>query len=212
VTAYGAFANGGAVVEPRFVHHVEDRTGHTVWTPPGQPPTLVIDPRVAFIVRDIMKDVTERGSGTQARRAVPEGIPVAGKTGTTNDNVDVWFVGMTPELVAGVWLGFDKPKTIASGAVGGGLAAPIWGQMIGRYYAGRSTSGWGPPPEGLVYAELDRETAALATPLTPPERRYIEYFLPGTEPLELRNNPWKVPQWGPLLMPTTRAPSGTPKH
>ena len=92
-------------------------------------------------------------------------MPVAGKTGTTNDNVDVWFVGMTPELVAGVWLGFDKPKTIASGAVGGGLAAPIWGQMIGRYYAGRSTTGWGPPPDGLVYAELDRDTGLLATPI-----------------------------------------------
>ena len=72
---------------------------------------------------------------------------------------------MTPELVAGVWLGFDKPKTIAAGAVGGGLAAPIWGQMIGRYYASHSTNGWGPPPDGLVYAELDRDTGLLATPI-----------------------------------------------
>src|SRR4029079_5240531 len=106
----------------------------------------------------------------------------------------------------------DRAKTIAKGAVGGLLAAPIWGQMMGQYYAGRSSSGWGPPPEGLVYAELDRDSGGLATPLTSPERRYIEYFLPGTEPLELRNNPWKVPQWGPLLMPAVRAPNGIPKH
>jgi penicillin-binding protein 1A len=202
VAAYTAFANNGAVVQPRFISRIDDLGGRTVFSRPPSTPQQVLDPRVAFIMRDIMRDVAERGSGTQARKAVPEGVPVAGKTGTTNDNVDVWFVGMTPELVAGVWLGFDRPKTIASGAVGGGLAAPIWGQMVGRYYAGRSTSGWGPPPDGLVYAELDRDTGLLATPLTSPEKRYMEYFLPGTEPVELRNNPWKVPQWGPLFMPT----------
>jgi penicillin-binding protein 1A len=201
VAAYTAFANNGAVVQPRFITRIDDAAGRVVLSRPPSTPQQVIDPRVAFIMRDILKDVVERGSGTQARKAVPDGIPVAGKTGTTNDNVDVWFVGMTPELVAGVWLGFDRPKTITSGAVGGALAAPIWGQMIGRYYAGRSTSGWGAPPEGLVYAELDRGTAQLATPATLPENRYAEYFIPGTEPLSLRNNPWKVPQWGPLFVP-----------
>jgi penicillin-binding protein 2D len=211
VAAYTAFANNGAVVQPRFISRIDDLAGRTVFSRPPSTPQQVLDPRVAFIMRDMMRDVAERGSGTQARKAVPESVPVAGKTGTTNDNVDVWFVGMTPEIVAGVWLGFDRPKTIARGAVGGGLAAPIWGQMVGRYYAGRSTSGWGPPPDGLIYAELDRDTGALATPLTSPERRYIEYFLPGTEPLELRNNPWKVPQWGPLLMPASRTPMGAPK-
>ena len=141
---------------------------------------------------------------------MPEEIPIAGKTGTTNDNRDVWFVGMTPEIVAGVWLGFDKPKTIMPGAVGGGLAAPIWGQMIGRYYAGRTTSGWGTPPEGLVYAELDRDSGMLSTPTTPWDKRYVEYFLPGTEPAALRNNPWKTPQWGPLFVPpkTNASPPG----
>ena len=211
VAAYTAFANNGAVVQPRFISRIDDLNGRTVFARPPSTPQQVLDPRVAYIMRDMMRDVAERGSGTQARKAVPDGVPVAGKTGTTNDNVDVWFVGMTPEIVAGVWLGFDRPKTIASGAVGGGLAAPIWGQMIGRYYASRSTTGWGPPPDGLVYAELDRDTGLLATPLTSPEKRYMEYFLPGTEPVELRNNPWKVPQWGPLFMPT-RSPAGIPKH
>ena len=99
----------------------------------------------------------QRNAGAQARFPTTFRSPARRARRTTT--VDVWFVGMTPDIVAGVWLGFDKPKTIAKGAVGGGLAAPIWGQMIGRYYAGRSTSGWGPPPDGLVYAELDRTTA-----------------------------------------------------
>jgi penicillin-binding protein 1A len=209
VAAYTAFANNGMVVQPRFITRIDDLAGKTIYARPPSTPQQILDPRVAFIMRDMMRDVAERGSGTQARRAVPDGVPVAGKTGTTNDNVDVWFVGMTPELVAGVWLGFDKPKTIASGAVGGGLAAPIWGQMIGRYYANHSTAGWGPPPDGLVFAEVDRSTANLATPMTPPDQKYTEYFLPGTEPLELRNNPWRMPQWGPLYQPPTR---GNPKH
>ncbi len=201
VAAYTAFANNGAVVQPRFVTRIDDAAGRAIYARPPSTPQQVLDPRVAFIVRDMMRDVTERGSGTAARRAVPRSIPIAGKTGTTNDNVDVWFLGMTPEIVAGVWLGFDRPKTIASGAVGGLLAAPIWGEMIGKYYAGRASSGWGPPPDGLVYAEIDRDSAGLATPLTPPDKRYVEYFLPGTEPPELRNNPWKVPRWGPLFVP-----------
>jgi penicillin-binding protein 1A len=201
VAAYTAFANNGAVVQPRFVTRIDDVAGRAIYARPPSTPQQVLDPRVAFIVRDMMRDVTERGSGTAARRAVPRSIPIAGKTGTTNDNVDVWFLGMTPEIVAGVWLGFDRPKTIASGAVGGLLAAPIWGEMIGKYYAGRTSSGWGPPPDGLVYAEIDRDSASLATPFTPPDKRYVEYFLPGTEPPELRDNPWKVPRWGPLFVP-----------
>jgi penicillin-binding protein 1A len=194
-------------VQPRFITKVEDVNGRTVYARPPSTPQQVLDPRVAFIMRDMMRDVAERGSGTAARRAVPDNVPVAGKTGTTNDNVDVWFVGMTPEIVAGVWLGFDRPKTIAKGAVGGLLAAPIWGQMIGQYYAGRTSSGWGAPPDGIVYAELDRDTGLPATAGTMPDRRYTEFFLPGTEPVELRNDPWKVPRWGPLFTPIrTSAP------
>ena len=201
VAAYTAFANNGAVVQPRFVTRIDDLSGHTIYQRPPSTPQQVLDPRVALIVRDMMKDVAERGSGAAARRAVPERVPIAGKTGTTNDNVDVWFVGMTPDIVAGVWLGFDKPKTITSGAVGGGLAAPIWGQMIGRYYADHAAGTWGPPPDGLAYAELDRETGTIAQVSTPPDERYVEYFIPGTEPADLKNNPWTVPQWGPMMVP-----------
>jgi penicillin-binding protein 1A len=204
VAAYTAFANNGQVVQPRLITRIDDLSGRAVYSRPPSTPQQVLDPRVAFIMRDMLRDVAEKGSGTRARQAVPDNVPVAGKTGTTNDNVDVWFVGMTPEIVAGVWLGFDRKKTIMSGAVGGALAAPIWGDMIGKYYGGRSSAGWGPPPDGLSYAELDRDTGGLATPMTPPEKRYTEYFIPGTEPAEIRLDPSRVPQWGPLFVPPPR--------
>ncbi len=199
VSAYTAFANLGTAVEPRFIQRIEDRTGRTVWTAPPQIPELVIDPRVAFIVRNMMRDVVEEGTATAVRRYVPESIPVAGMTGTTNDNTDVWFVGMTPDIVAGVWLGFDRPKMIATGAGGGSFAAPIWGKMIGSYYEGRDTREW-VVPGGLVVAELDEATGALASDSTPAEQRYAEYFLPGTEPAVLRLDPWFIFEMGPLVM------------
>jgi penicillin-binding protein 1A len=144
-----------------------------------------LDPRVAYIVRDILREATDRGSGAAARHIVPPHIAIAGKTGTSNDNVDVWFVGMTPTLVAGVWLGFDKPRTIMPGVGGGALAAPIWAHMVRRYYGSRSAGDWALPPD-LPYAEMDRSTGAMTDADTPPERRYLEYFLPGTEPPLIR--------------------------
>jgi penicillin-binding protein 1A len=197
VAAYSAFATLGVAVEPRFITRIEDRVGRTVWSPSPSPPALAIDPRVAFIVRDMMREAVDRGTGASVRRVVDPRVPVAGKTGTTNDNTDVWFVGMTPELVAGVWLGFDRPRPIAQGAGGGSYAAPIFGQMIARYYEGRAVGTWA-PPAGLIAAELDRDTGLLADAFTPPERRYTEYFLEGTEPPELRPSPWMVFQHGPL--------------
>jgi penicillin-binding protein 1A len=132
------------------------------------------------------------------RRYVPERIPVAGKTGTTNDNTDAWFIGMTPDIVAGVWLGFDRPKSITSAATGGGHAAPIWGEMMGRFYENRETTPW-TAPGGLIAADLDRETGAIADETTPVERRYTEYFLEGTEPMELRPSVWKLFKVGPII-------------
>jgi penicillin-binding protein 1A len=198
VAAYTVFANLGAHVDPRFIYRIEDRTGAAVFTNPANPPRLVIDPKVAFIVRDMMREVVERGTATSIRRYLPASVPVAGKTGTTNDNSDVWFVGMTPEIVAGVWLGFDKPKMITSGAAGGTLAAPIFGKMMAEYYGSRTPSEWN-PPAGLVAAQLDRITGQLADSTTPPDRRYLEYFLAGTEPLPLRVNGWQLFKNGPIM-------------
>jgi penicillin-binding protein 1A len=198
VAAYTVFANLGARVDPRFIHRVEDRTGRAVYSR-SESARQVIDARTAFIMRDMMREVVERGTATSVRRFLPATIPVAGKTGTTNDNTDVWFVGLTPDLVAGVWIGFDRPKTITPGAAGGTLAAPIFGRMLADYYASRApTLAW-LPPEGLVTAELDRTTGLPVDSTTPPERRYTEYFLPGTEPGAVRLIGWRLFQWGPIV-------------
>lgn len=181
VAAYATFDNGGVSVAPRFITRIEDRTGRPVATPQGEPMRPAMDPRVAFIVRDILQDVVERGTASVLRRIVPSRIPVAGKTGTTNDNTDVWFVGMTPELVTGVWLGFDKPAMISPGAAGGTLAAPIAARVIAAAYQGRSAGQWTAPP-GVVAVEVDRATGKPADPSTPAERRFNEWFLIGTEP------------------------------
>ena len=197
VRAYGAFAALGTTAENRFVVRIEDNTGKTVWAPTRPAPTVALDSRVAFVVRDMMRDVVERGTATAIRKYVPSRIPVAGKTGTTNDNSDVWFVGMTPDIVAGVWLGFDKPKTITPGAVGGTLAAPIFGRMISQYYTNHAVGTW-IAPDDVVAAEVDRVTGALANANTPADRRQLEYFLPGTEPAVLKYNVWRMLQFGPV--------------
>lgn len=199
VAAYSVWANLGNAVEARVVTRIEDANGRVVFQKAPSVPTQVIDPRIAFIIRDMMRDAAERGTGAPARRIVPPTVPIAGKTGTTNDNVDVWFMGMTPDLVAGVWLGFDRPKMITKGAAGGILSAPIWGAMMAEYYASHPTPApWTPPP-GLVTAELDRLTGKLADGMTPPERRYTEYFMPGTEPEPLRSVPWKSGVFGAVI-------------
>ena len=205
IASYTTFANLGTPVEPRFIHRIEDRSGNTVYTAPMRVLPPALDPRVSFVVRDMMRDVVDRGTASSIRRFLPSSVPVAGKTGTTNDNTDVWFIGLTPDVVAGVWLGFDRPKTITPGAAGGSLAAPVFGRMMARYYASgagqsslqRSEARWN-PPLGVISGELDRLTGQLATAATPANRRYTEYFVEGTEPEPLRADPWKIFQWGPI--------------
>ena len=196
-TAFGAIANGGAAIKPRFVQRVEDRTGRTVWTPKVTPPQYAMDTRVAFVLRDMMRDVVERGTATSVRKYVSKEIPVAGKTGTTNGSTDVWFVGMTPELVGAVWVGYDKPKPIAGGqAAGGTVAAPIFGRAVQAYYATNRTSlPWTPPP-GVVSMELDRDSGLPATPETLPAKRYTEWFVTGTEPGAIPVDVWKLMELG----------------
>jgi len=205
VATYTTFANLGTPVEPRFIYRIEDKDRKVVLTRETKALAPALDSRATYVVRDMMRDVVERGTASSIRRYLPASIPVAGKTGTTNDNSDVWFVGLTPELVAGVWLGFDKPVTITPGAAGGSLAAPVWGKMVARYYAAhpeiltsRSTDPWA-PPVGVIYGDVDRATGELATDQTPADRRYTEYFVEGTEPAALRADPWKLFGAGPLV-------------
>ncbi|MBA2244994.1 MAG: PBP1A family penicillin-binding protein [Gemmatimonadetes bacterium] len=205
VQAYAAFANGGNRVEPHFLQRIEDRDGIVVWeaSPERQ---RVLDPAVAFVLTSIMRDVVDRGTGT-AVRAAGFSAPAAGKTGTTNAATDVWFVGYTPELVAGVWIGLDNPQTIVRGASGGTLAAPVWGNLMRRIYTGRSApSEWSPPP-GVVTEQVDRSTGAVVSEWCPAQGpTYTEYFI-GAAPLGScprdrsyylaeSGRPWADEEWG----------------
>ena len=182
VAAFAAFGNGGRRVEPRLITRVEDARGHVLWSAPRSA-AQGLDPRVAYLTLSLLEGVVEEGT---ARVIRDNGfwLPAAGKTGTTNDNKDAWFIGMTPDLVAGVWIGFDRPTTIAGNAGGGSLAAPAWGRMMSRVYASRPSPGGWSPPDGLVAVAIDRESGLLATPSCPFEATRVEYFMPGTEPSE----------------------------
>ncbi len=199
IAAYTAIDNLGTPMEPRFVYRVDDRSGKTLFSQGVRSLPPALDPQVAFILRDMMRDVVERGTATPVRRYLPQSVPVAGKTGTTDDNTDVWFVGVTPDIVAGVWLGFDKPRPIAEhGVAGGSLAAPVFAQMLSLAGYTHPAGTWN-VPSGLVTAELDRRTGKLADAETPPERRYTEYFLPGTEPGALRVDARRLFTFGPII-------------
>jgi penicillin-binding protein 1A len=181
VTAYAAFSNGGYQVRPHFVQRVEDRNGRVLWE--ARPERRqVVDPAAAYVLTTILQDVVERGTATAVRGAGFRGA-AAGKTGTTNDNADVWFIGYTPELVGGVWIGFDQPKRIIAQATGGRLAAPVWGRIMGRVYSGRSApDGWS-RPAGVRAEQAERGTGALVTSDCPAQRAtYTEYFV-GSPPL-----------------------------
>ncbi|MCU0622371.1 MAG: PBP1A family penicillin-binding protein [Gemmatimonadaceae bacterium] len=196
VQAYATINNLGVSIEPRLVARVEDSRGRVVWGQSRPAPVAALDPRVAFIARDLLREPVERGTAAGIRRWIRPGVPLAGKTGTTDDNSDTWFVGMTPDVVIGAWLGFDRPRPLGSGVQGGTLAAPVVGRTLGSYYASRGTQGW-PLLDGLVIGELDRLTGLPADGATPPERRYAEFFLPGTEPLAVRMAQWRRFTWVP---------------
>lgn len=183
VAAYAALANGGRKVAPRFVERVEDAKGTVLWESAPEP-EQALDPAVAFLTVNMMQDVVNRGTG-RGVRAAGFALPAAGKTGTTNDAKDVWFVGMTPDLVAGVWLGFDQPRTIMASATGGRLAAPVFGEVMKAAYTERpAPAGWAPPAQGIVQARIDPATGLLATDNCPTETVRDEFFLSGTEPHE----------------------------
>ena len=157
IAAYATFANGGDRVEPRYVVRVEDHEGRLLWAPP-QYPQPSVDPAVSWILTDMMREVVDRGTGYQARNPDVGGlsydIPAAGKTGTTNDNTDLWFVGYTPELLAGVWLGMDNPRTVMSGATGGTLAVPVWARVMRRFYENRKPPEAWKRPAGVVMRRM----------------------------------------------------------
>jgi penicillin-binding protein 1A len=180
VAAYAAFGNGGYGIQPQLIQRVEDRRGNILWQ--AQPRhEHVLDEGVAYLTLSMLQDVVDRGTGTAVRRA-GFAQPAAGKTGTTNDSKDAWFIGMTPDLVAGVWIGFDRPATIYSGAGGGSVAAPVWGDLMARTYRERPTPPAWQPPANLIAMTIDAASGQVATENCPVENLRTEFFVPGTEP------------------------------
>jgi len=182
VAAYSAFATLGVRAVPTAVIKVENAKGETIWeSNPARFETMTREE--AWLMVDMMKDVVRRGSAASVW-ASGFHIPAAGKTGTTNDGTDVWFIGYTPDLVTGVWMGFDRPQKIQSNAQGGRLAAPAWTSYMSEIYQRRPAPPDWPRPDGLVIREIDRVTGLLRSPFCPDSDVVSEFYIEGTEPVQ----------------------------
>ena len=180
--AYAPFANGGLRVEPSLIRRVELVDGTELWRAEESRPVRVLGAAEAFQVTSMLRSVVDDGTGHFVRELGVRG-PVAGKTGTTNNGADIWFVGYTPTVAAAVWFGYDVPRTIAPNASGGRLAAPAWAAFYRNGWTEReSESAWEPPP-GLVSRTIDAYTGDIASEWCPTTQR--EWFKPGTEPVRL---------------------------
>jgi penicillin-binding protein 1A len=180
ISAYSTFANLGVRSAPNAIRRVENQRGEVIWEPQPQR-TQVMSPPEAWLMVSMMKDVVRRGSAAGSVGA-QFSIPSGGKTGTTNDGTDVWFIGYTADLVAGVWMGFDLPAKIKSNAQGGILAAPAYTAFMREVYQRKPAPPDWPRPEGIVAREIDGSTGQLRNPYCPLDLVYTEYFIAGTEP------------------------------
>lgn len=179
--AYTAFSGGGRAVEPRFVSAVEDATGDTIWRQDVRSRD-VLDPGVAYMMTDLMRDAVDRGTGRSVRSAGYRGL-ASGKTGTTNDGADAWFIGYTPRVTAGIWVGFDRPREIAPRASGGSVASYAWGRMMRRIQSWAGGNPW-EQPSRVVRVSLDPETGLALEEGCEPRRgdSREEVFLRGSTP------------------------------
>jgi penicillin-binding protein 1A len=180
IAAYTTFANLGSRTTPNGILRVEDRSGKIVWQPSVRS-VAVMDTLHAWLMTDALRDVVRHGTavGTVGARI---NFPAGGKTGTTNDGNDVWFIGFTPDMVTGMWIGFDQPKKIKANAQGGVLVGPAWSAMMREVYERRSIPSAWSRPAGLTALDVDKTTGYKATPFCPKDVHYIESFIPGTEP------------------------------
>ena len=199
VTAYGMIVNGGKKISPSLIDRVQDRDGKTIWradkrectgcqsagwmpqlTPPEIPDTReqVEDPRTTYQMVNILQGVVQRGT---AARLHDIDFPLAGKTGTTNDSKDAWFVGFTPDLVCGVYVGFDNPVPLGSKETGASVAVPIFRSFITAAIKGKPPVPFRVPP-GLRMVRVNPATELLAA--TSDKNAIWESFIPGTEPQE----------------------------
>jgi penicillin-binding protein 1A len=181
IAAYTAFANLGVRSTPTAIVRVENAKGQVLWEP-RPVKAQVLSPEEAWIMVSIMKDVVQRGTAAGSVGSVFK-VPAGGKTGTTNDGADVWFIGYTADLVAGVWMGMDRPQKIKANAQGGILAAPAWTAFMTEVYRRKPSPPDWPKPEQVIARQIDRTNGLLKNPFCPVEVVYTEYYVPGTEPV-----------------------------
>ncbi len=177
VRAYGVLANGGKKVTPYFIKKIIDRTGN-IFEEAKVQSEQVIDPRIAFMTTYVMQDVVESGTG---RRVKSIGRPIAGKTGTTNDVRDAWFLGFTPSVITGVWVGFDQEISLGKNEVGGRAAAPIWLYFMEKFLHNAPVETF-PTPEGIVFVKVDAKTGARVK--STEKGTIYESFLENAQPSE----------------------------
>lgn len=182
VAAYSTFANLGWRTAPNPILRVETLDGRRLYQ--AEPERIqVLSREEAWVMVDMLKDVIRAGSGTRVRS---EGFthPAGGKTGTTNDYTDVWFVGFTADVVAGVWIGFDQPKEIMGQAQGGRLAAPAWASFMREIYERKPAPPDWPRPPGVLAIPIDPATGLRAGLGCISDSIRTEFFIAGTEPLQ----------------------------
>jgi 1A family penicillin-binding protein len=192
--AYAAFADLGLYHTPTLIRRVEDRDGAVLFEAERRE-TQAVSPQTAFLLSSMLSDVVNSGTAWKARQ-VGFTLPAAGKTGTTNDYVDAWFVGYTPSLVAGVWVGFDQPQTILPGGYAGEVAVPLWARFMKAATRGDAPA-WYPTPPGLVAVDVCRlsgkrpaagcdhvEVVSDDGEVSERSMVYADYFPRGHVPLE----------------------------
>ncbi|MCS6900594.1 MAG: penicillin-binding transpeptidase domain-containing protein, partial [Myxococcales bacterium] len=174
---YGTFAAGGTYQPPRIVTRIIGPDGAEIPLPPRPDPTPVLDPQEAYLMTSLLTSVVREGTGMRAREV---GRPVAGKTGTTNQAKDAWFIGYSTELVCAVWVGFDDPRPLGGGRESGATAAlPAWISFMKGAHSSPATDF--PRPSGLIEVKIDPSSGLRA--YEDQMDALIELFLPGTEPL-----------------------------
>ncbi|HET6364421.1 MAG TPA: PBP1A family penicillin-binding protein [Nitrospirota bacterium] len=174
-SAYTVFANHGTKLGPVSILMITDSSGRVLYTNDALP-VQVMKPETSYLITNLLRGVIERGTGWKAREL---GRPAAGKTGTTNDYRDAWFMGYTPNLVAGVWVGYDDHRSIGPKETGARTALPIWLAFMKKANAERDAEDFS-VPEGLIFKQVDPKTGLLSTDTCSSSIR--EAFLPGTEP------------------------------
>jgi penicillin-binding protein 1A len=174
--AYGVLANRGIRLPPASLRRVSGPSGELLEEPwaLGQP---ALAPEVAYLVTSLLQGAVERGT---AKRATVGGWPVAAKTGTTQDAVDMWLMGYTPRLAAGLWIGFDQPRSLGSHETAGRLAAPIWADFMRRALKGQTPEPL-PIPEGVMPVLVNIRTGLLTEPGDP--EAIQEFVIRGETPL-----------------------------